>query len=55
MENSISKTTLHKKLWVSRKYRVFDEDTHGITKNVFKVWDLIYRQNKWTFNFTYGN
>ena len=50
MENIISKTAPHKNVWIPQKYRVLDVDTHGLTKNVFKVWDLIHKQNKWIYN-----
>lgn len=32
MENTISKITLHKNIWIPRKFRLMDPETHKITK-----------------------
>lgn len=50
MENTISGATLHKNIWIPRKYRILDTDTHEITKNVFKIWDTIHLKNEWKYN-----
>lgn len=49
-ENIISKTTLHKNIWVSNKHRTLDPNTHDLTKNVFRIWDALHRKQKWEHN-----
>lgn len=50
MENTLSKTTLHKNIWISNKHRVLDSNTHEVTKNVFRIWDALHRKYRWAHN-----
>lgn len=50
MENMLSKIILHKNIWVPCKFRILDLDAHDLTRNVFKIWDALYRQNNWVYN-----
>ena len=50
MENTLSMTHLQKKIWISPKLRALGIDTHHITRNVLKIWDTIYRHEKWKYN-----
>ena len=50
MEDTKSSTQLNKNVWIPPKFRKIGTDTHSITKNVFKVWDILYRQEKWEYN-----
>lgn len=50
IENTLSKTTLHKNIWISNKYRTLDLNTHGLTKNAFRIWDALHRKQKWVHN-----
>ena len=50
MEDTISWTQLNKNVWIPPKLRKIGTDTHSITKNVFKIWDTLYRREKWEYN-----
>lgn len=48
MQNTISRTTFHKNIWIPRKFRMIDSETHKLTKNVFKIWG--HWKNEWIYN-----
>lgn len=51
IENTFSRTTSHKNIWIPHKFRTLDLDSHKFTKKfVFKVWDALYRKEKWVYN-----
>lgn len=52
IESILSTISLHKNIWVPRKHRTLDLETHDATRNVFKIWDSIYRQKKMYIQFT---
>lgn len=50
IENTISRTTLHKDIWIPHKFRALDLESHDLTKNVFKIWDAVYQKKDWVYN-----
>lgn len=50
IENTLSRTILHKNIWIPRKYRTLDLTAHDLTTNVFKIWDTLHKQKNWIYN-----
>lgn len=50
IENSLSKAHLGHLIWNPPHYRVLDINTHSLTKAVFRVWDIVYKQVNNTYN-----
>lgn len=50
IENNMSGARLNSIVWNPPKYRVLGENTHEMTRNALKVWDLVHKQCEWEYN-----
>lgn len=49
-ENTMSDTRLGRIISIPPQYRALGENTHAMTQNVLRIWDLIHKQGKWKYN-----
>lgn len=50
IEHTMSNTQLGRNIWTPPQYRALGENTHTLTRIVFRLWDLTHKQNNWEYN-----